>query len=116
MANASTEPTVSMIHPQAWENERKLVEITPPIPVAEWAQKTDWEHERLEMLPYDSLITEGRYAGGHVLMLHAGGTTQLWAVPPEVILLLKGIVPNDQYSHLIQRTPSLAGIAARGHR
>ncbi len=80
---ASTEPTVSMIHPQAWENERTVVEITPPIPVAEWAQKTDWEQERLEMLPYDSLIEEGQYAGGHVLMLHAEGTTRARAVRPK---------------------------------
>ncbi len=113
MANASTEPAVSMIHTQAWENERQVVEMTPPIPVAEWAQKTDWETERLEMLPYDSLIEEGRYAGGHVLMLHAEGTTQLWAVPPEVIVLLDGILPDDQYRLLIERTPKLANLASK---
>ena len=113
MANASTESTVSMIHPQAWENEREVVEITPPIPVAEWAQKTDWEQERLEMLPYDSLIEDGRYVGGHVLMLHAEGTTQLWAVPPEVIVLLEGMLPGDQYRKLLERTSSLAGLDRR---
>ena len=112
MANASTEPTVSMIHPQAWENERRVVEITQPIPVAEWAQKTDWQHERLEMLPYDSLIEEGPYTEGHVLMLHAEGTTQLWAVPPEVIVLLKGMLPDDQYHKLLERTPKLASLAS----
>ncbi len=105
--------TVSMIHPQAWENERKVVEITPPIPVTEWAQKTDWENERLETLPYDSLITEGRYAGGHVLMLHAEGTTQLWAAPPEVMLFLRGMLPDNQYYRLLDQTPSLADVAAR---
>ena len=113
MANPSIGPTVSMIHPQAWENEREVVEITPPIPVAEWAQKTDWEHERLEMLPYDSLIETGRYAGGHVLMLHAEGTTQLWAVPPEVIAVLGGMLPVDQYRQLLSRTPSLSALAGR---
>ncbi len=113
MANASTEPTVSMIHPQAWENEREVVEITPPNPVAEWAQKTDWGHERLEMLPYDSLIEEGRYAGGHVVMLHAEGTTQLWAVQPEVLVLLKGMLPDEQYRKLLERTPKLAGLVTK---
>ena len=113
MANASTEPTVSMIHPQAWENERGVISITPPIPVAEWAQKTNWEHERLEMLPYDSLIEEGRYSGGHVLMLHADDNTYLFAVPPEVILLLRGMLPEDQYYRLIERTPRLSTLAGR---
>ncbi len=113
MQERRTETTVSMIHPQAWENERKVVEITPPIPVTEWAQKTDWETERLEMLSYDSLIEEGRYAGGHVLMLHAEGTTQLWAVPPEVIVLLERILPDDQYRALLSRTPSLFTPAGR---
>ncbi len=113
MANGDTALTVSMIHPQAWENERELVEITPPIPVAEWAQKTDWETEGLEMLPYDSLIEEGRYAGGHVLMLHAEGTTQLWAVPPAVIVFLDGMMPDDEYRLLIERTPKLASLASK---
>ena len=113
MANAGTGPTVSMIHPQAWENERRVVEITPPIPVAEWAGRTEWDHERLEMLPYDSLIEEGRYVGGHVLMLHAEGTTLPWAVPPEVIVLLGGILPEDQYRMLLSRTPRLAALAGR---
>jgi hypothetical protein len=58
----------AMIHPQAWENERTVVEVTQPILVTEWAEKTDWEHERLGMLPYESLIEEGRYVGGHVLI------------------------------------------------
>ena len=113
MANASTESTVSMIHPQAWEHERRIVEITKPIPASEWAEKTEWEHDRLEMLPYESLIETGRYARGHVVMLHAEGTTQLWALRPEVILLLGGILPDDQYRTLLERTPSLSTLAGR---
>jgi hypothetical protein len=102
-----------MIHPQAWENERRIVEITQPIPASEWAEKVTQPGDELEMLPYDSLIEEGRYAGGHVLMLHGEGTTQLWAVPPEVILLLKGILPDEQHRTLIERTPKIAGLASK---
>ncbi len=65
------------------------------------------------MLPYDSLIEEGRYAGGHVLMLHAEGTTQLWGVPPVVIVLLKGMLPDDQYRLLTEHTPRLSALAGR---
>ncbi len=113
MSNASTEPTVSMIHPQAWENERRVVEITQPIPASEWAEKVTQPGDELETLPYDSAIDEGRYAGGHVLMLHADGSTYLFAVPPEVVLLLKGMIPDDQYRALLTRTPKLSTIAAR---
>ncbi len=113
MANASTEPTVSMIHPQAWENERRVVEITQPIPASEWAEKVTQPGDELEILPYDSLITEGRYAGGHVLMLHADDSTYLFAVLPEVILLLSEMLPDDQYYRLLEQTPSMADVAAR---
>lgn len=113
MANARTESTVSMIHPQAWENERRIVEITQPIPASEWAEKVTQPGDELEVLPYDSLIEEGRYAGGHVIMHHADGNTYLFAVPPEVILLLEGMLPDDQYHKLMERIPSLADIATR---
>ena len=113
MANTSTESTVSMIHPQAWENERRIVEITQPIPASEWAGKVTQPGDELEILPYDSLIEEGRHAGGHVLMLHADDNTYLFAVPPEVILLLRGMLPDDQYRTLLSRTPRLSAMAGR---
>ncbi len=102
-----------MIHPQAWEHERRVVEITHPIPASEWAEKVTQPGDELETLPYDSHIEEGRYKGGHVLMLHADDSTYLFAVPPEIILLLKGMLPDDQYRKLTEQTPSLADVAAR---
>jgi hypothetical protein len=102
-----------MIHPQAWENERRIVEIAQSIPASERAEKVTQPGDELETLSYDSAIEEGRFAGGHVLMLHAEGTTQLWAVPPEVILLLRGMLPDDQYHRLIERTPGLSTLAGR---
>ncbi len=113
MSKTHTEPTVSMIHPQAWENERRIVEITRPIPASEWAEKVMQPGDQLETLPYDSLIVEGRYAGGQVIMLHADDNTYLFAAPPEVIVLLKDMLPDDQYYKLLERTPSLAGLARR---
>ncbi len=46
-------------------------------------------------------------------MLHAEGTTQLWAVPPEVIPFLKGMLPGDQYDRRLDRTPGLSDLAVR---
>ena len=42
---------------------------------------------------------------------HSYGTTQLWAVPPEVILLLRGILPDDLYRALLSRTPRLSALS-----
>ncbi len=84
-------------------------------PASEWAQKVTQPGDELEILPYDSLIEEGRYKGGHVIMLHADENTYLFAVPPEVILLLKGMLPDEQYYKLIERTPSLTDVDAKQH-
>ncbi len=35
--------------------------------------------------------------------------------PPEVILFLRGMLPDDQYYRLLDQTPRLADIAARQH-
>ena len=55
----------------------------------------------------------GRYDGGHVLVLHTEDNTFIYAVPPEVIPLLQGMLPGDQYRELIERTPRLCSLAGR---
>ncbi len=111
-----TESTVSMIHIPTWENDLEVYEITDPIPLGEWLEVVSRPGRELEVLPCDSLIAGGRYNGGHVLMLHAQDNTYMYAVPPEVILLLKDLLADEQYCQLIQHTPSLAGIAMREQR
>ncbi len=113
-----TSITVSMIHIPTWENELKVVEITRPIPVEEWLQKSTGPSCELEILPYDSLIAGGRYDGGHVVLVHDSEeqNTYMFAVPAEAIPLLQGLLPDDQYFQLMERTPGLAGIAAREQR
>ena len=65
----------------------------------------------MEALPYDSLISGGRYDGGHVVMVHDAEeeNTYMFAVPPEAIPLLLGLLPADQYHKLVACTPALAG-------
>ena len=112
MVDTDMGPTVSLIHIPTWENDLELYEITDPIPVGEWLEVVARAGRDLEMLPYDSLIAGGRYDGGHVIMLHTEDNTFMYAVPPEVILLLEGMLPDDQYHRLLEHTPGLAGIAA----
>ncbi len=116
MAHTKMGPTVSLIHIPTWENDLEVYEITDPIPVGEWLQVVTRPGRELEMLPYDSLIAGGRYDGGHVMMLHTEDNTYMYAIPPEVILVLRGLLPDDRYCQLIQHTPSLAGIATRERR
>ena len=109
MAKSDIEPTVSLIHIPTWAKH----EITVPIPASEWLEVVTRPGRELETLPYDSLIAGGRYDGGHVLMLHTEDNTFMYAVPPEVIVLLEGILPDDQYRTLVERTRSLAGLDRR---
>lgn len=102
MQERHTASTVSVIHPQAWEHERRIVEITQPIPASEWTQKVTQPGDEPQTLPYDSLAEEGRYADD---------STYVFAVPPKVILLLEGMLPDDQYHKLLERTPSLVHVA-----
>ncbi len=39
------------------------------------------------------------------------GNTYMFAVPPEAIPLIEGLLPDDQYRRLLARTPGLAGLA-----
>lgn len=117
MAKTETgvESTVSMIHIPTWENELKIVEITAPIPVGEWLEKSTGPGCELETLPYDSLIAGGRYHGGHVIEVHDADedNTYMFAIPPEVVPLLEGLLPDDQYRKIVAHTPKLAGLATR---
>ncbi len=113
MATTEAGITVSMIHIPTWENELKIVAITQPILVQEWLEKSTGSGCKVETLPYDSLIRGGRYDGGHVIMVHDDDedNTYMFAVPPEVIPLLKGMLPDEQYHKLVERTPILTDIA-----
>lgn len=104
---------MQMIHPQMWEIDQEVLAITDPIPMEEWLEKASGPGRELEVLPYDSLIAGGPYDGGHVVGLHMDGDTFLFAVPPEAILLLRGLLPEDRYRTLLAHTPKLAGLAAQ---
>ena len=105
----SADITVAMIHPPTWENDGQVLPITDPIPVDEWLGKVSQPGWELETTPDDSLIAGGEYDGGHVIMVHneEEDNTFLFAVSPKVIVLLKGMLPDDQYLKLMERTPSL---------
>lgn len=113
MADTDIGLAVSLIHIPTWENDLEVYEITDPIPVGEWLEVVTRPDRELEVLSYDSRITGGRYDGGHVLMLHTADNTFMYAVPPEAIVLLEGLLADDQYHTLIKRTSKLAGMTAR---
>ncbi len=105
----SADITVAMIHPPTWENDGEVFTITDPIPVDEWLRKVSQPGWELESMPDDSLIAGGEYDGGHVIMVHneEEDNTFLFAVPPEVIVLLEGLLPDDHYRRLMEHTPRL---------
>ncbi len=99
----SADINVAMIHPPTWENDGEIFTITDPIPVDEWLQKVSGPGWELEMMPDDSLIAGGEYDGGQVILVHneEEDNTFLFAVPPEAIPLLQGLLPQEQYSKLL---------------
>jgi hypothetical protein len=78
--------------------------------VRDWLAVVAGPGDELEILPYDSALEEGRHTGGHVIMVHneEEDNTFLFAIPPEVIVLLKGMLPDDRYYRLLGRTLGLA--------
>jgi hypothetical protein len=110
----SDEITVSMIHIPTWENELKVVEITQPIRIEEWLHKSAHPGNRVEALSYDSVIMGGRYDGGHVVMVHDNDeeNTYMFALPPEAIPLLLGLLPEDQYRRLVVGASARAAMNA----
>ncbi len=111
----STDITVAMIHPPTWENDGEVFTITDPIPVDEWLEKVSGPGWELETMPDDSLITGGPYDDGHVIMVHneEEDNTFLFAIPPEAIPLLQGMLPDGQYRTLVAHTPKLSALQIR---
>ncbi|MDP9382966.1 MAG: hypothetical protein M3Q29_23085 [Chloroflexota bacterium] len=111
----SRDITVAMIHPPTWENDGEIFTITDPIPADEWLEKVSGPGWQLETMPDDSLIAEGPYDGGHVIMVHneEEDNTFLFAIPPEVIPLLQGLLPDQEYRTLVARTPKLSAMPVR---
>ncbi len=111
----SRDITVVMIHTPTWENDGEIFTITDPIPVDEWLEKVSQSGWELETMPDDSLIAEGPYDGGHVIMVHneEEDNTFLFAIPPEAILLLQGQLPEEQDRKLFALTPKLSALASQ---
>lgn len=110
MAAQTTEIYVSMIHPEVWDNELEVFEITDPIPVFEWLEKIAPPEYEVFKLPYESSITGGAYAGGQVISVYQGDDRLLFALPPAAIPLLEGRMPDKDLKALVNQTPALRGI------
>jgi hypothetical protein len=110
----SDEITVSMIHIPTWENELKVVEITQPIRIEEWLHKSAHPGNRVEVPSYDSQIAGGRYDGGQVITVHDNDeeNTYMFALPPEAVPLLLGLLPEDQYRRLVVGASARAAMNA----
>jgi hypothetical protein len=69
----------------------------------------------METMSDDSLITGGPYDGGYVIMVNneEEDNTFLCAIPPVAIPLVQGLLTDDQYRKLIERTPGLSTPAGR---
>lgn len=93
-----------MIRPRAWKNDLEVMETTDPIPLEEWLEKVTRRGYQLVKLPEDTLIQDGRYAGGQVIVV-------TWTRTSSCSLCLRRLFPcwRDCYP-----TRALAGMLAHG--
>ncbi len=96
---------VVMLSEKAWERQ-EIVAITNPIPVSEWLGIIQERGMRVLAPPF-SRISEGPYGGGHVLALDDDDGRSWFAVPSQVIPMLRSCMSSQTYEDLLRRTPKL---------
>ncbi len=95
-----TEPEVYWIVPHAWEDEL-AVEMVRGVPLRQWlAILREWGMA-IVTLPYQSGIMGGPADGGRVVAVEADNGRHYFALPPEALPALRGLVPDDDYDRLL---------------
>jgi len=95
------EPTVLWIVPSAWEDELEVLPQHDPIPLRQWlAILREWDMA-VVTLPYQSRITGGLADGGRVVAVEADNGRHYFALPPEALPALRGLMSDADYDRLL---------------
>jgi len=95
------EPAVLWIVPTAWEDELTVLPQYDPIPLRQWlAILREWGMD-VVTLPYQSGIVGGPADGGRVVAVEADNGRHFFALPPEALPALRGLIPDADYARLL---------------
>ncbi len=95
------ELTVLWIVPSAWEDELEVLPQHDPIPLRQWlAILREWGMA-VVTLPYQSRILSGLADGGRVVAVEADNGRHYFALPPEALPALRGLIPATDYDWLL---------------
>ena len=95
-----TEPEVYWIVPRAWEDEL-AVQVVRGVPLRQWlAILREWDMD-VVTLPYQDGIVGGPADGGRVVAVEADNGRHYFALPPEALPALRGLVPDAAYDRLL---------------
>lgn len=95
-----TEPQVYWIVPRAWEDEL-AVQVVRQLALSQWlAILGEWEMTVLT-LPYARHVVGGPADGGRVIAVDADNGRHYFALPPEALPALQGLVSDADYERLL---------------
>lgn len=89
--------------PKAWEEERRILPQYAPIPFDVWLRVVHAEGLHVRRLD-DSKIAGGPCDQGHVIAIDAEYDTNLFALPPEALPALNGLLSPADYSELLRQS------------
>ena len=94
---------VLWIIPKAWEEELRIIPQHAPILLEQWLQIIRDEEMTVMRLP-ESKIAGGPCDGGHVVRVDSADDTNLFALPPDAIPALAGLLPPDDFRELVRQS------------
>ena len=107
------EPEVYWLVPRAWEDEL-AVEIVRALTLSQWLATIGEWAMTVVTLPYARRVVGGPADGGRVVAVDAENGRHYFALPPEALPALRGLIPTDAYARLIDRGLDREGEAGDG--
>lgn len=89
--------------PNAWEEERRILPQYAPIPFDVWIRIVRDEGLHIRRLA-ESKIAGGPCDQGHVIAVDSDDDTNLFALPPEAIPALSGLLSMSDHAILLRQS------------
>jgi len=89
--------------PKAWEEERRILPQYAPIPFDIWLRIVRDERLQIRRMA-ESKIAGGPCDRGHVIAIDSDDDINLFALPPEAIPAIAGLLSPDDHAALLRQS------------